>query len=518
MAMWEEKCERELIDQLMKAMRDNSVPYPIEHSVYFLGLIKSNNVFTKYLEMYDTETRALALILFIGINGYEDDGVKAQDSLVNPWIDLSSRWLVDVGIENFNVGNMHCLLQAAFELAVSSFPIEIMEMKLQDDRMAMVSQAELNRQAVDIATLKNLRKIIKSITENAKKLVKKEIEVRDRDYVSKVEGLDFVPNIRYLVNTFFSPKDTSIKKQMYDTVYLKECEDKVNALKKIYDNDKEVTKAYMQLYFWLRLESLLNVKLVLDRHEPVTRFQANSYIDKIQIFVNNLIGQGLINYDRDFFAFIKKQVNADNDTLQEKSLEEKLANLPFILGDFFADYDSKDAVDFYSFLIKLKKESVDCYSDLLVYEKAAATIAYSITDPFMFERNEKKEKEKVQLLLKGLPYTDDERKKLRYQWDGEIKKLKYTFTDNAELPPLSIPSADIKQLHVCIDHVIEKQENYYSATTIHGMVHNLKNPGNISHLVLLRVFQKYQDFGIVPAKAQFAHALQQKIRNIRGSK
>ena len=41
-----------------------------------------------------------------------------------------------------------------------------------------------------------------------------------------------------------------------------------------------------------------------------------------------------------------------------------------------------------SFLIKLKEESVDCYSELLVYEKAAATIAYSITDPFMFERNE----------------------------------------------------------------------------------------------------------------------------------
>ena len=515
MAMWEEKCERELIDQLMKAMRNNSVPYPIEHSVYFLGLIKSNNVFTKYLEMYDTETRALALILFIGINGYEDDYVKSQHSLVNPWIDLSSRWLVDVGIENFNVGNMHCLLQAAFELAVSSFPIETMEMKLQNDRMAMVSHAELNRQAVDIATLKNLIKIIKSLAENAKKLVKEQIEVRDRDYVSKVKDLDSVPNIKYLVNTFFSPKNTSIKKQMYDTVYLTECEYKVNALKKIYDNDNKVTRAYMQLYFWLRLENLLNVKLVLDRHEPVTRFQANSYIDKIQIFVNNLIGQGLINYDRDFFAFIKKQVDADNYTF-----EAILANLPFILDDFFADYESKDVVDFDSFLIKLKKESVDCYSDLLVYEKAAATIAYSITDPFMFERNEKKEKEKFQVLLKGL-YTDDDRKKLRYRWDDEITNLKYTFTDNANsllLKPFLILDAGIKQLRDYIAPVIEKQENYYSATTLHGMVHNLKEQSNTSHLVLLRVFQKYKDFGIVPAKAQFAHALQQKIRNIRGSK
>jgi hypothetical protein len=534
MAMCEEKCERALIDQLMKAMRNNSVPYPIEHSVYFLGLrkhksppkyfeihrkpilpeheniiiflkvIENHKILTKYLEMYDTETRALALILFIGINGYEDDGVKAQHSLVNPWIDLSSRWLVDVGIKNFNVGNMHCLLQAAFELAVSSFRIEEKEEKFNKDRQAQIATSELIMQEANIILLKNITEIIESITNNAQRLVKKEI--KHRYYVDNGIGLN---------STLFSPRDTSIKKQMYNTDYLKELEGKVKALKEIYDKDKEVTKTYMQLYFWLRLKGLLNVKLVLDRPKkeeqcpPVTKLLKNSYIYPIQNFANYLIGQNLINYHNKFFDFfIEQKVNADN----YYRLEEKLANLPFIVGDFFADYGSKGVVDFDSFLIKLKKESVDCYSELLTYEKAAATVAYSITDPFMFKRDEKKEKEKEKVLLKDLPYTKKDEKKLRYQWDDEIRNLRTFFITLLNNPGRA-------NLGSFVDDITVKEGCYYSAKNLYGMVDNLRKgyrsgDEEACHNPLIRVFQSYKDFGIVPAKAQFAHALQQKIRNI----
>ena len=481
--MCEEKCEEKLVDLLVKKMIEESVPLPIGHGVYFLQQLREKKIHPKYLEKYDVQSRALALIIFIGVSGYDEVGVKAQHSLVPKWIDLSSRWLVDVGI-NLDVCNMHYLVQAAFKLAVSSFPIEAMEMKFKQDIKAKVYQAELNRQENNIAILQNIRDIIKSISDNAKESVEKE---------TNGMGLYFVA-----MNTLYAPNNVLIRDGMHDSSNLINYE----------ESEDKISKSHMELYFWLRLEALLRVKLIFNRprvkntrndgevydsnfgcFQSKTKYMENSYIDHIQTFVNELIDPTFIHYNNSFFdVFIGGKVKKGN----YDKLEEKLTHSPFI-------NDEAHLVDFDSFLYQLQKESPKIYEQLLSYEMAAATVAYSITDPFLF---------------KG----EGDR------WFSETDNLISVFSNNPRWLLSSRPNdEDINNLVNFVRDIAVKEGSYYSATTFHSMIHNLKTDNcdsddKVCRNALRCVFESYKDFGIVPAKAQFAHALQQKIRNIRGSK
>ncbi|MCB1657358.1 MAG: hypothetical protein KDI39_03955 [Pseudomonadales bacterium] len=147
------------------------------------------------------------------------------------------------------------------------------------------------------------------------------------------------------------------------------------------------TERYAELYFWVRLESLLGLRLIFNRGYntqdiwKVLKYQENSYVTELAEFCTQYCNIQL-RYQADFFKFIDENMTSYHIT---EEVEGFFACTCFMTtseqnGHWFWN------ADFKLFLSSLKERNPTAYENFIKYEEAAITLAYALNDHFMYRK------------------------------------------------------------------------------------------------------------------------------------
>lgn len=331
---------------ILEKLQD-SVPFPNGHGVFLLK--EYNNINKKYLTDTSVEDRCMFLLISLGCGilynfdiGNEGAYRTPQNLLVEHWLSNTAEWL---SIHGFDIcrDNIETIINELFLCVKKSTKYNNQQLLTKAKYLQSELFDQINEKLPD--DINQLPLLSKGNFFN-------------REIISESDNLNLHPN--------WLKKNIGI------------------------DNDN-----YGELYFWVRLESLLGLRLIFNKRfnnqtiEEVLKFQKNSYIDDMKEFFDRYPDVKL-KYNNQFFVFIDTEIK--NYKLTPK-VKDFLKDVSFMtISQPTNTLEHKEELywfwnaDFKSFLYSLKLHNPNAYQVFTKYENAATTLAYAIIDHFMYNK------------------------------------------------------------------------------------------------------------------------------------
>lgn len=361
-------CNQQLISNLEVAMRKTSVPFPSGHGVFLFDT--RSKVSSKYLGSHTTEQRSLALLLFMGFSPYYSSHLygtgykKTHNKLIPHWLSFAAEWATLNGFFQLKTNDLVLILEAAYNIINPSNFLST------EDKKIIRDVYHYSRHSINNYIKGTYQQIITPYL-SPKSLLKSRFMSESNNMTS--------------YNLFF-------KSDLYKFIHNK--------------------SNFFELYFWVRLEALLKIKIIFDitanTIESVLRYQKGSFVDQVKQFVTEYSKTYYqLSYSNTFFSFIDE--TATNPKESPTSVTDALNGIPFMTidnGCWSADFDF--------FLDILNTHCPTTYTKMLEYDKSAISVAYAFTDNLMFKKPSPSKK----------PQSDNS---LQKDWDDEVSYLSTVF-------------------------------------------------------------------------------------------